>query len=119
MTPRIGPRLRVGSRRAASSVVHAVGMDVLDLSRGTVRNIDRVPGAFVAQMAERVAMPVLLQASNCDLGQNRGGPDLIVLPRDQKNRSVRSLHGNGCSLHRVHVTELREKRGDSATGDLV
>src|SRR5213594_812396 len=108
MAPRIDPRLRVGSRRAAPSVVHAVGMPVLDLSRGTVRDIDRVPGAFVAQMAERVGMTVLLQASNCDLGQNRRGPDLVVLARDQENRSMRSLHGNRCPLHGVHVTELRE-----------
>ena len=45
MAPRIDPSLRVGSRRAAPSVVHAVGMAVLDLSCGTVRNIDRVPGS--------------------------------------------------------------------------
>jgi len=63
MAPRIDPRLRVGARRAASSVVHAVGMQVLDLSRGTIRYIDRVPGAFVAQMVERVGMTALLQAS--------------------------------------------------------
>jgi hypothetical protein len=50
MAPRIGPCLRVSARRAASSVVHAVGMHVLDLRRGTVRNIDRVAGTFVAQM---------------------------------------------------------------------
>ena len=122
MAPRIDPGLRVGSRRAAPSVVHAVGMPVLDLSRGTVRDIDRVPGAFVAQMAERVGMTVLLQASNCDLGQNRRGPDLVVLARDQENRRSRhgAARGNAATQRRATWCSppMSDRRWRCALGDM-
>ncbi len=70
MAPCIDPCLGVGSRRAASGVVHAVGMYKLDRSRWTVRNIDRVPGAFVSQMPERVGVLMLREPADCDVREH-------------------------------------------------
>src|SRR5207245_6302416 len=87
------------------------GMHVARRGRGGVGKRDPVAGALVAEVSERVRVPMTLKPSIRDLGQVEGWPLVVVLAGDQQDRSPRALDRNRGSLDGVPVSEHRQVDG--------
>ena len=65
-------------------------------------------GALVAQVRERVGMPIALQPPIRDLGQLEGRPLLVGLAGDQQDQVHRPLDRNRRALDGVAVSQHRQ-----------